>query len=179
MDIGGERYATVGRVHAIPVAGVEGTLIVCGLDAIGPDPAGLLSVVEGDVVVCLQTDAELDRRFPDYPAWLADPLPHEAIRLPTEDHMVTDDRLVEALVVDLHFRLTRGERVVVHCGAGWGRAGVVAVLTMCAAGATVGDALRDLRAARPAAGPQSADQDGQVERLASLVRAAAADHSSP
>jgi rhodanese/phosphatase family protein len=179
MDIGGERYATVGRVHAIPVAQVEGTLIVCALDAIGPDPAGLLASVEGDVAVCLQTDDELERRFPDYPDWLADSSPYEALRLPTEDHMVADDGRVEELVLDLHLRLTRGERVVVHCGAGWGRAGVIAVLVMCAAGATVDDALRDLRFARPAAGPQSADQDRQVERLAPLVRAAAADHSSP
>ncbi len=65
--------------------------------------------------------------------------------------------------------MSGGRRVVVHCGAGWGRAGVVAVLVMCAAGATVPDARRDLRVARPAAGPQSAEQDAQVGRLAPLV----------
>lgn len=178
MDIGGERYAAVGRVHAIPVTGVAGTLIMCGLDAIGPDPGRLLDLVEASVVVCLQTDAEIERRFPDYLHWLDDPTPHEAIRLPTQDHLVADDDLVTGLVLGVHRRLTAAERVVVHCGAGWGRAGVVAVLVMCAAGAGVDEALRDLRLARPAAGPQSADQDLQVARLAPSLRERAL-HSSP
>jgi hypothetical protein len=172
MEIGGERFGSVGGVHAIPVDGVDGTLILCGLDAIGPDPAGLLATVEGDVAVCLQTDAELQRRFPDYLAWLDSPAPHVALRLPTEDHLVADDSLVSVLVADLHGRLQRGKRVVVHCGAGWGRAGVIAVLLMCASGAEIDRALVDLRAARPAAGPQSADQDLQIERLAGRLRAA-------
>jgi hypothetical protein len=49
---------------------------------------------------------------------------------------------------------------------------VVAVLLMCASGAEIGTALRDLRTARPAAGPQSSDQDLQIERLAGPIRAA-------
>jgi len=171
MEIGGERYRASGGVHVVPVAGLDGSLILCGLDAIGPDPGGLLSAVEADLVVCLQTDVELDRRFPDYLVWLADPPSHDAVRLPTEDHLVADDDAVGALVGDIVGRMSRGQRIVVHCGAGWGRAGVVAVLVMCAAGAQIDAALRDLRSARPAAGPQSADQDLQIERLAGRLRA--------
>jgi len=170
MEIGGETYRHRGGVHAIPVADVAGTLVLCGLDAIGPDPAGLLTVVRGDVVVCLQTDDELLRRYPDYPVWLESPAPHEALRLPTLDHLVADDGAVVDLVTDIHRRLGGGQRVVVHCGAGWGRAGVIATLVMSSAGAEVETALRDLRAARPAAGPQSADQDAQIERLARQLR---------
>jgi len=172
MDIGGERYRERGGVHAVPVADVEGTLILCGLEVIGPDPVALMSVVEAQVAVCLQTDDELVRRYPDYLHWLAEPAPHETIRLPTMDHLVADDASVTELVLDLHGRLRRAQRVVVHCGAGWGRAGVVAVLLMCASGADIGAALRDLRTARPAAGPQSSDQDLQIERLAGPIRAA-------
>lgn len=171
MEIGGEAYRHRGGVHAIPVADVSGTLVLCGLDAIGPDPAGLLAIVRGDLAVCLQTDDELLRRYPDYPTWLASPDPYEAVRLPTPDHMVAADHAVVDLVIGIHRRLGSGQRVVVHCGAGWGRAGVIATLVMCAAGAQVETALRDLRAARPAAGPQSADQDSQVERLADHLRA--------
>ncbi|MFT5202059.1 MAG: protein-tyrosine phosphatase [Candidatus Aldehydirespiratoraceae bacterium] len=170
MDIGGDTYSARGGVHVVPVAGIDGSLILCGLDAIGPDPGSLLSAVEAGVVVCLQTDAEVGRRFPDYLAWLSDPSPYTAVRLPTEDHLVADDAAVTALVRDIHARLTSGERVVVHCGAGWGRAGVIAVLVMCAAGADIDPALRDLRLARPAAGPQSTDQDLQIERLAGRLR---------
>ena len=49
MDIGGDAFRHRGGVHVIPVADVPGTLVLCGLDAIGPDPAGLLTVVEGDL----------------------------------------------------------------------------------------------------------------------------------
>lgn len=160
----------VGGVHAVPVAEVPGTLILCGLDAIGPDPAGFVASVEADVVVCLQTDIELTRRYPDYLDWLATPGPTSVVRLPTEDHLVTDDEAVHDLTLDIHGRLERRNRIAVHCGAGWGRAGVIAVLVMCAAGAEVDAALRDLRRARPAAGPQSAAQDQQVERIAPQVR---------
>ena len=73
MDIGGEKYRALGGVHAVPVAEVEGTLILCGLDAIGADPGELLATVEGNTVVCLQTDEELIRRFPAYVEWLAMP----------------------------------------------------------------------------------------------------------
>lgn len=170
MEIGGERFRACGGVHVVPVADLEGALILCGLDAIGPDPHSLLSAVDADVAVCLQTDAELDRRFPDYRTWLAEPSPYAALRLATEDHLVADDDGVTALVGDIHSRLTSGQRVVVHCGAGWGRAGVIAVLVMCAAGADIDPAIQDLRLARPAAGPQSTDQDLQIERLAGRLR---------
>ncbi|MDG2027726.1 MAG: tyrosine-protein phosphatase [Acidimicrobiales bacterium] len=170
MDIGGTSFSAAGGVHAIPVADVSGTLILCGLDAVGPDPDGLLAAVEGDTVVCLQTDVELGRRYPDYLEWLGSAAPLRAVRLPTEDHLVTDDDAVADLVLDIHRRLRGGGRVVVHCGAGWGRAGVIAALVMCAAGAEIDPALRDLRLARPAAGPQSAAQDLQIDRLAPRVR---------
>lgn len=170
MEIGGTSYARVGGVHAIPVAVVPGTLILCGLDAIGPDPAALMRAIDGHVAVCLQTDIEIERRFPDYLLWLANPAPSSAIRLPTEDHMVTDDDAVTDLTLDVYRRLEHGSRVVVHCGAGWGRAGLLAVLVMCAAGAEIDTALRDLRLARPAAGPQSAAQDLQIDRLTPSLR---------
>ena len=170
MDIAGEKYRARGGAHAIPVADVAGTLILCGLDAIGADPGELLSVVDGNTVVCLQTDEELTRRFPAYVEWLAMPAPYEVLRLPTPDHLVADDAEVVELVTAIHQRLRRAQRVVVHCGAGWGRAGVIAVLVMCASGAQIDTALRDLRLARPAAGPQSADQDLQIERLAGRLR---------
>ncbi|MEM7141960.1 MAG: hypothetical protein AAF548_13115 [Actinomycetota bacterium] len=172
MDIGGARYAAAGGVHAVPVADVAGTLILCGLDVVGPDPDGFLDAVEGDLIVCLQTALEIERRYPEYGIWLRGDGSERSIHLPTEDHMVTDDDAVADLVLDIHARLRNGARVAVHCGAGWGRAGVIAVLVMCAAGAEIDPALRDLRLARPAAGPQSAAQDLQVDRLAPRVRAA-------
>ena len=173
MDVGDERWAQVGSVHRIPVPGVAGGLHLCGLDVVGPDPTAVLAHVDATTLVCLQTDVELARRYPDYLDWLADPAPHEALRLPTEDHLVADDDAVVALVGEVHRRLASGGNVVVHCGAGWGRAGVLAMLVMVAAGATVDDARHDLRTARPAAGPQSLEQDAQVGRVAARLAGSA------
>jgi len=166
VEVGGDRWATVGGVHRIPVAAVRGGLYLCGLDVVGPDPAAIMEHLEATTLVCLLTDVEIFRRYPDYLDWLAYPEPYEALRLPTEDHLVTDDEAVASLVMATIDRLRDGDNVLIHCGAGWGRAGVIAVLAMVAAGATVDDAIRDLRVARPAAGPQSMEQDLQIDRLA-------------
>ena len=171
MEVGGVRYAAVGGVHRIPLAEVDGGLYLCGLEVVGPDPDALLAHLGIERTVCLQTDDELDRRYPAYRRWLAST--PNAIRLPIEDHLVAGDEVMVELVVTLVSALSAGEGVVVHCGAGWGRAGLVAALVLTALGRGIDDSLHDLRAARPAAGPQSAAQSEQLTRLASVVRTAA------
>ena len=169
MEVGGDRYRAVGGIHRIPIDDVPGRLLLAGLDVVGPDPAGALDHVGAAVVVCLQTDAELDRRHPTYRPWLADPTPHEAIRLPIEDHLVTVDGATVELVHTVADRLDRADGVLVHCGAGWGRAGLLGALVLTGYGATVDDALTRIRAARPAAGPQSPEQHDQLARLAPRI----------
>lgn len=166
MDVGEGLWVSVGSVHRVPVRDRAGHLHLCGLEVIGPDPVAVLDHVRASTVVCLQTDDEIRRRYPGYLDWLADPSPHEAWRLPTDDHLVAPDAEVLALVDRVLVRLARGENLLAHCGAGWGRAGVLAVLVMVGAGADVDQSLRDLREARPAAGPQSPEQDAQIARLA-------------
>ncbi len=146
-----------------------GGLHLCGLEVVGPDPVAVLDHIAASAVVCLQTDEEIQRRYPAYLDWLDEPDPNEAVRLPTHDHLVAPDETVMELVGDVLGRLRSDQNVLVHCGAGWGRAGVLAVLVMVAAGSTVKASLRDLRAARPAAGPQSHEQDEQVARLAARL----------
>ena len=120
-------------------------------------------------IVCLQTDAEIERRFPEYLEWLRHPEPSEAVRAQIEDHLVIDDRDMASLIRAIVRRIGRGEGVVVHCGAGWGRAGLVAALVLVAFGSGVEDALTRVRAARPAAGPQSIEQHDQLARLAPML----------
>ena len=172
MEIGGKLFSLVGGVHEIPVARVCGTLILCGLDAVAPNPEAFLDAVECDFIVCLQTEVEIIRRYPAYWEWLHGSGATRSMSFPTEDHLVADDHAVVRLVTDIYGQLRKGVRLGVHCGAGWGRAGVIALLVMCAAGAEVDNGIRDLRLARPAAGPQSLDQELQVKRLASKVRKA-------
>lgn len=171
MDVGQGRWDAVGSVHRVPVEGVAGALCLCGLEVIGPDPDALVDHLGAGMVVCLQTPAEIRRRHPAYLDWLAAPPAGVEVRhLATEDHLVAPDDAVLELVTAVHRALAQGRTVVVHCGAGWGRAGTLAALVMAAAGADVDRALADLRAARPAAGPQSPEQHEQIRRLAARAR---------
>ncbi len=148
---------------------VPGGLHLCGLEVVGPDPDAVLDHVEASVLVCLQTDEEILRRYPTYIGWLGASRSHAVLRLPTPDYLVSSDDEVLSLVGMVFGHLEDGRNVLVHCGAGWGRAGVIAVLIMAAGGSTVEDAVRDLRLARPSAGPESAQQIGQVDRLATRL----------
>ena len=150
---------------------MPGALILTGLDAVGPDAAGLLDHVGAQTIVCLQTDAEIERRFPDYLEWLRHPEPYEVVRAQIEDHLIIDDLDMASLTRAILRRLTRGEGIVVHCGAGWGRAGLVGALVLVAFGSGVDDALVRVRSARPAAGPQSIEQQDQLSRLAPVLHA--------
>lgn len=171
MDVGQGRWDAVGSVHRVPVDEVTGSLCLCGLEVIGPDPDALVDHLGADLVVCLQTAAEIRRRYPTYLDWLAAPPAGIEVRhLATEDHLVAPDDAVIELAAAVHRALSQKRTVVVHCGAGWGRAGTLAAVVMVAAGADVERALADLRAARPAAGPQSPEQHAQIRRLAARAR---------
>ena len=169
VDIGGDRYRNVGGVHQLPLGGVAGALILTGLDAVGPDAPGLLDHVGAQTIVCLQTDEELERRFPEYLAWLRHPEPYDAVRAQIEDHLVIDDRDMASLIRAIVRRLGRGEGIVVQCGAGWGRAGLVAALVLVAFGSGVDDALARVRAAATCGG---AAVDG-------AARSAGSAHAGP
>ena len=165
-DVGEGRWDAVGSIHHIPIAEVSGLLYLCGLDVVGPDPAAALDHVGANTVVCLQMPYELARRYPEYEVWLGAPEPHRAIHHPVEDHSVSSDAEMSAVAHEVSDLLADGESVIAHCGAGWGRAGMLAILVMVANGRSVIDATAELRLARPAAGPQSVEQFEQLARLA-------------
>lgn len=157
-------------LDAVPLGTVPGGLYLCGVDAVGPDPAVILEHLDAETVVCLQTDVEIERRYPDYRVWLADPAPYEALHLPMENQHVAADGPMASLIDAVVARLQRGESVVVHCGAGWGRAGLVGALVLVALGSDPDRAVQVIRSARPAAGRHSVAQTRQLERLTTVVR---------
>ena len=63
----------------------------------------------------------------------------------------------------LHARLVAGERLVINCGAGIGRAGTVATALLMRTGMSRVDALATVRAHRPMAGPESGTQSEVLE----------------
>ena len=169
MQVGAARYQMAGGIHLIPVPGASGSLHATAFAVTGPDPASALEDVGAEVMVCLLTDAEIAMRFPDYPAWLADPAPHQAIHVPTVDQGVADDDVVRKLVGDINMHLDQGTGVMVHCGAGYGRAGIVCISVLTSRGMDLEGAVAAVRAARPAAGAQSHSQEAQIARLAAGV----------
>lgn len=166
MQVGAARYQMAGGIHRIPAPGATGSLHAAAFAVTGPDPAAALEDVGADLMVCLLTDSEIAMRYPDYPAWLAHPHPHQAIHVPMDDQGVTDDRTARELVAAINQRLDQGTGVVVHCGAGYGRAGIVCISVLTSRGMGLDEAVTVVRAARPAAGPQSPAQEGQITRLA-------------
>ena len=166
MQVGAPRYQMAGGIHRIPVPGASGNLHAAAFAVTGPDPASALEDVGAEVMACLLTDDEIAMRFPDYPAWLADPAPHQAIHVPIVDQGVAGDGIMRELVGDINQHLDRGTGVIVHCGAGYGRAGIVCISVLTSRGMDLDHAVTAVRAARPAAGPQSDSQQAQISRLA-------------
>lgn len=89
------------------------------------------------------------------------------LHLPICDISIPDVEFERAWMTagqQLHQRLGRGERIVVHCRAGLGRTGLIAARLLVEAGATPDEAIRIVRAARPG----TIETDEQLDFLRDL-----------
>lgn len=154
-----------GGIDRIPVDGVPGGLWLCGKHLIGPDVEAAVARVGADVVLCLNERHELDARYPDYVAWLrTDP---RAWWLPVPDLGAPSVAVAAEATASLVQHLEAGRTVLVHCGAGIGRAGTFAAAVLVARGRSVEDAVAVVAASRPAAGPEAGAQRALLVALAS------------
>ena len=156
-----------GGIHEIPLPTPAGRLWLCGKHFIGPDPERALTSVNADHVVCLVHERELRDRYDGYISWLQ--LTDCATWYPIHD--LSSPPLAEILpvyqgVVD---RLSNGESVVVHCAAGIGRAGTLAVAVCQLTGMPLNEALAHVRKHRPGAGPEVGSQLDAVVALDELL----------
>jgi hypothetical protein len=162
-----ERSRT-GGVDRVPVPGVEGELWLCGKHLVGPDVLAAIERVGADVVLCLNERHELDDRYPDYVRWLG--RDDRAWWCPVPDLSAPPVDEAAALVQRLVDLLGAGRNVLAHCGAGIGRAGTVAAAVLVARGATVDEAVAQVAASRPMAGPEAGAQSELLHALSARWR---------
>jgi protein-tyrosine phosphatase len=153
----------VDEIPLPPSAG--GRLWLCGKHYIAPDPEKALDQVGATTAVCLTEPAELVDRYPEYVAWLLANQPARAIWWPIPDLHAPELDSAVVLLDQLRSRLQSGESLLVHCGAGIGRAGTVAAALLVTMGLTPADAVVHVAAHRPMAGPEAGAQADLLDAL--------------
>ena len=161
---GSDRSRT-GGIDEIPLDHRTGRLLLCSKHHIGPDVGHVLTINRVDTVVCLTQRHELDPRYPQYVQWL-DNTPTQAVWRPTPDLGVLPLADTLVLINEVDDRLTRGSGVIIHCAAGIGRSGTLAVGLLLRHGLTLRDALSHVGNHRALAGPETGPQRQLVELLA-------------
>jgi protein-tyrosine phosphatase len=155
-----------GGVDEIPLPGAAGRLWLCGKHFIGPDVVDAIAQVGATTVVCLNEAHELESRYPAYVEWLRANRDERAVWAPVPDLHAPDLETAVALVELLRARLDAGETLLVHCGAGFGRAGTMAAALLLRYGTDLPAAVDTVARHRPMAGPEAGVQRDLLEELA-------------
>jgi len=163
-----ERSIT-GGVDSVPLPLDRGGLWLCGKHFVGPDVEAALRKTNASMVVCLNERHEIEDRYPDYARWLAGD--HRALWHPIPDLGAPDITEAMALLGRLRSHVEHDETLLLHCGAGIGRAGTIAAGLLMTLGVPHDEALLVVQASRPLAGPEAGAQRLLLERLAGIVSA--------
>ena len=155
-----------GGVDRVSLPDSPGGLFLCGKHFVGPDPEGAIARVGATVVVCLSEEPELDDRYPEYVSWLRVNQPARAVWFPIPDLHAPAVDDAEQMLEQLRARLEDGATLLVHCGAGIGRAGTIAAALLITMGLELDDALATVAAHRPTAGPEVGAQADLLTALA-------------
>lgn len=155
-----------GGIDRVPVPATAGTMWLCGKHLIGPDPVATIEWLGVDTVVCLSQQHELIERYPHYVDWLTG-AGDRAIWHPIPDLHAPSVPEATKLADEVLRRLDLGHTVLVHCGAGIGRAGTVAAAVLLRRGLDLDTALDTVASCRPSAGPEAG---AQTELLHAMSR---------
>jgi protein-tyrosine phosphatase len=169
-------WSADGGIHEIPLPASPGRLWLCGKQVVGPDADALLQRTGATAVVCLVQRHEIAGHYPAYVAWLEQHAGEAALWYPTPDLGAPPLADARRWLDHIDARLQTGEGVVVHCAAGRGRAGTIAVGLLLLGGMTMHDALAHVRQHRPGAGPEAGAQMTLIRQLAEPSPAADEAH---
>lgn len=155
-----------GGVDEVPLPGGTGRLWLAGKHYVGPDPEAALAATGAGLIVCLNEVHELADRYAPYVAWLHTNDGDRAIWWPVPDLHAPSESDATQLLASLASQVRSGAGLLVHCGAGIGRAGTVAVGLLLQLGVDLEGALATVAAHRPTAGPEAGTQRELLESLA-------------
>jgi len=154
-----------GGVDEVPLPKGPGRLWLCGKHFIGPDVEAALHRVGATTVVCLNERDELAGRYDDYVRWLTDAEPDRVVWFPIPDLHAPRIEDVVSFLTELRGRLSRGDGLLMHCGAGIGRAGTMAAALLITMGIAPDAAVATVAAHRPLAGPEAGPQRELLDTL--------------
>lgn len=147
----------------IPLPRTDGSLWLCALRDVADDPDAALAALGATTLVCLNQRGELERRAPIYLDWIEANRDERSLWFPIRNfHAESADATTPLLqmVID---RLERGDRVIMHCALGQGRAGTMAVCLLMLLGSSRNEALGTVAAHRTFAGPGESSQWALVD----------------
>jgi protein-tyrosine phosphatase len=155
-----------GGVDEIPLPEGPGRLVICGKHFVGSDPLAAMSEAGCDVIVCLCERGEIEDRYPEYVRWLESTDGSRARWYPICDLHAPGAAEAKELVGQVLGLIRAGHSVLMHCGAGIGRAGTMAAAVLIDMGLSRIEALEAVSNARPMAGPEAGAQAELLVQLA-------------
>jgi len=150
---------------------VDGALWLCGKHVIAPDPEAVRADLgDATIVVSFNSQRDIDR-YAGYADWLTGSPDARWFPIPDFHAPPLDDAL--PILEEISGLLRSGRPVVMHCSAGIGRAGTMAVATLMMLGVPWSDALAQVARDRRGAGPEVGAQSELIRALATHLAAGA------